>query len=53
MVSWAPLQLKVLKFNVDGVARDRTGPTGIGGVLPNCNSNALVMLKKKKKNVGI
>lgn len=49
VVSWAPLQLKVLKFNVDGVARDRTGPTGIGGVLPNCNSNALVMLKKKKK----
>lgn len=53
MVSWAPRQLKMLKFNVDGVARDRPGSTGIGGVLPNCNSNALVMFKKKKKIVEI
>lgn len=30
---WSPLPLRVLKYNVDGVARGKPGPTGIEGVL--------------------
>lgn len=30
---WAPPGHDVMKFNVDGVARGKPGPTGIGGVL--------------------
>lgn len=30
---WSPPPLRVLKYNVDGVARGKPGPTGIEGVL--------------------
>ena len=33
--SWAPPIEGVLKFNVDGAARGKPGPSGIGGVLRN------------------
>eukprot|EP00268_Persea_americana_P036637 TRINITY_DN3614_c1_g1_i6.p1 TRINITY_DN3614_c1_g1~~TRINITY_DN3614_c1_g1_i6.p1 ORF type:complete len:138 (-),score=27.70 TRINITY_DN3614_c1_g1_i6:344-757(-) len=47
--SWAPPSKGVLKFNVDGAARGKPGPTGIGGVL--CNSEGIV-LALFSKHVG-
>lgn len=34
-VVWSPPSLSTSKFNVDGIARGRSGPVGIGGVLHN------------------
>lgn len=31
VVPWAPPSLDMLKFNVDGVARGKSGSAGIGG----------------------
>lgn len=30
---WSPPNQNVMKFNVDGTARGKSGPAGIGGVL--------------------
>ena len=50
MVHWAPLNVGVLKFNVDGAAKGKPGPAGIGGVL--CDSGGVVLVMFSK-HVGI
>eukprot|EP00268_Persea_americana_P062605 TRINITY_DN8040_c1_g2_i6.p1 TRINITY_DN8040_c1_g2~~TRINITY_DN8040_c1_g2_i6.p1 ORF type:complete len:254 (+),score=31.35 TRINITY_DN8040_c1_g2_i6:132-893(+) len=35
LVTWSPPSPNVLKFNVDGAARGKPGPAGIGGILRN------------------
>ena len=42
--------LNVLKFKVDGAARGKPGPAGIGGVLCNSKGEVLFMLSK---HVGV
>ena len=37
-ILWDPLPFESLKFNVDGAARSKPGPTGIGGVFRDCNA---------------
>lgn len=36
---WSPVLVDVLKFNVDGVASEKLGLAGVGGVL--CNSTMM------------
>lgn len=44
MVFWALAPPSgVLKFNVDGEAREKTGPAGLGGVLRNGKGEVLFM----------
>lgn len=43
VVSWAPIRDVVLKFNVDGAARDKSGPVGIGEVLHISGGEVLVL----------
>ena len=43
MVHWVPPIVGVLKFNVDGVAKRKPGPAGIGGVLRDSGGIVLVM----------
>lgn len=40
---WSPLLVDVLKFNVDGVAIEKLGLAGVGGVLRNSDDDVLVM----------
>lgn len=42
----APLPLGVLKFNVDGVMRSKSGLSGLGGVLSNSKGKVLFMFSK-------
>lgn len=46
VVSWAPIRDVVLKFNVDGAARDKSGPVGIGGALHISGCEVLVLFSK-------
>lgn len=41
-----PPSLRALKFNVDGAAKGKSGPAGIGGVL--CNGDGVFMLMFSK-----
>lgn len=43
MVSWSPLIMDTLKFNVDGSAKGNPGLVGIGGVLWDANSHVLCL----------
>ncbi|XXG62464.1 hypothetical protein AAC387_Pa05g0816 [Persea americana] len=45
-ILWSPPPLDLLKFNVDGPARGKSGPSGIGGVLHNSNGEVLYMFSK-------
>ena len=45
-VHWSPTPMGMLKFNVDGAAREQSGPTGIGGVLQNSRGEFLLMFSK-------
>ena len=45
-ILWSPPPIGWLKFNVDGATRGKPGPTGIGGVLRNCNGDVLFMFSK-------
>lgn len=40
-ILWFPPPLDMLKFNVDGAARGKLGPTSIEGVLLNSNGEVL------------
>ena len=46
VVLWAPPNVGVLKFNVDGAAKGKPGPAGIGGVLHDSGGLVLVMFSK-------
>lgn len=46
VMSWAPPLDGVLKFNVDGAARGKQGPAGIGGVFRNSNKDVLMVFSK-------
>ena len=37
-IAWASPPYNHMKFNVDGSARGKPGPAGIGGVLRDCNA---------------
>ncbi|XXG74166.1 hypothetical protein AAC387_Pa07g2955 [Persea americana] len=43
---WAPPNVGLLKFNVDGAAKGKPEPAGIGGVLRNSGGLVLVMFSK-------
>ena len=45
-ILWSPPHVSLFKFNVDGAARGKPGPAGIGGVLRNCNGDVLFMFSK-------
>eukprot|EP00268_Persea_americana_P021089 TRINITY_DN21101_c0_g1_i1.p1 TRINITY_DN21101_c0_g1~~TRINITY_DN21101_c0_g1_i1.p1 ORF type:complete len:199 (+),score=31.91 TRINITY_DN21101_c0_g1_i1:157-753(+) len=47
---WSPPSMGMLKFNVDGAARGKPGPAGIGGVL--CDDKG-VILCLFSKSVGV
>ena len=47
---WCPPARGLLKFNVDGAARGKPGPAGVGGVLRDHKGDVLLMFSK---NVGI
>ena len=44
-VSWSSPPMRFLKFNVDGAARGKPGPAGIGGVLRNQGGVLYMFLK--------
>ena len=50
VVGWCPPPSGWIKFNVDGAAKGKPGPAGIGGVLRNDKGEVLFMFSK---NVGI
>ena len=41
---WSPVLVDVLKFNLDGVASEKLGLAGVGGVLSVCNSDDGVLV---------
>lgn len=45
-IHWSSPPVGVLKFNVDGVAREKTGPVGIKGVLRNSKGGLFFMFSK-------
>lgn len=51
-VSWVPPLPGSLKFNVDGAARGKPGPAGIGGVLRNYKGEVLFMFSNHLKGGG-
>lgn len=46
MVDWTPLKEEILKFNVDGAAREKPRPAGIGVGLHNSLREVMVMFSK-------
>ena len=50
LARWCPPLEGVLKFNIDGISRDKPGPTVIGGVLRNFKCEVLTSFSK---SIGI